>query len=124
VTLSVSRLVSVEVVEPLLPSSRQRSIVAVMWVKPVVHVPIEPARPVEPGAGSKKHPASKPIRPIVAVGGTVVRRIVEVPIRADRSHSNADADLCRRQRCRAQQSSCQNRERKNFSVEHDFSFTC
>ena len=101
VALSIPRFVAVEVVELRLAPSRQRSIVAVMRVKPVVHVPIESVRSVEPGTGSKKHPAIKPIRPIVAIGGAVIGRIVEVPIRAHRSHPNADADLCRRQGCRA-----------------------
>ena len=124
VALSIPRFVAVEVVELRLAASRQRSIVAVMRIKPVVHVPIEPARPVEPGTGAKKHPAIKPIRTVVAISGAVIRRIVEVPIRAHRSYANADADLSRRLGCRAQQSRCQSRERKNFSVEHDFSFTC
>jgi len=108
VAFSVPRLVSVEVVELRLPAPWQRSIVAVVRVKAVVDVPVKALAPVEPGSSSKKHPAHKPIGPIVAIGSTVIWLIVEVPIGAHRSHSNFDCNLSSLQGCAAQQGSRQN----------------
>jgi len=88
----IPRLVSLEVVEALRPALRQRSNVTVMRIKAVVDMAEETARPVKPGASSKKHPAHKPIRPIVAVRSTVVWLIVEVPVRTDGSRSDVYAD--------------------------------
>jgi hypothetical protein len=91
----VAGFVSVEVVETLLSAARQRPMVAIMRVKTVVDVAVEAVRAVEPGSGSEKHPAVKPIGAIVAVGRAVIGSIVEVPIGADGFYSNADADLGR-----------------------------
>jgi hypothetical protein len=93
VTLPIAGLVCVEVVELLLPAPRQRSTVTVMRIIAVVDVAVESVRAVKPGACSNKHPAGKPIGPIVAVGGAVIWRIVEVPVRAHRRHSNVDGNL-------------------------------
>ncbi len=103
VALPIPRLVSLEVVEALRPALGQRSIVAVMRIKAVVDMAVKAVRAVKPGAGSKKHPAHKPIGPIVAVGSTVIRGIVEVPVRAHRSRSDvyADGNLGLRLRCTA-----------------------
>jgi hypothetical protein len=96
VTLPIPRLVSVEVVERRLSASRQRSNVTVMRIIAVVDVAVEAVRAVKPGASANKHPSCKPIGPVVAVGSAVIGRIVEVPIRAHRGHSNVDGDLGRR----------------------------
>ncbi|MGA8554708.1 MAG: hypothetical protein WB630_09835 [Candidatus Acidiferrales bacterium] len=69
----IPRLVSLEVVEALCPALRQRSNVTVMRIKPVVDMAEKAVRAVKPGASSKKHPANKPIGPIVAVRSTVIR---------------------------------------------------
>jgi hypothetical protein len=105
VALPIPRLVGVEVVEALLPAARQGAIVAATRVKAVVDVTPKAGTAVKPGAGSDKHPAHKPVGPIVAVGGAVIGRIVEVPIGAHGRHSNVDADgnLGRSQGCTAQQ---------------------
>jgi hypothetical protein len=93
VALSIAGLVAVKVVELRLPAPGYRSAVSVMWVKAVVNVAIKPARAVEPRTSSKEDPAHKPIGPIVTIGCAVVRLVVEVPIRANRSHANTDSDL-------------------------------
>jgi hypothetical protein len=105
----VARLVTVEVVEPLLTALRHRSVVTVVWIKAVVDVAVKPARAVEPGTGAKEHPANKPIRSIVAVRGTVIGSIVEVPVRAHRWWSNVDTDghLGRRHRQTAEKGYCE-----------------
>lgn len=90
--LPIPRLVCVKVVEPLLPAFRQRSGVTMMRIISIVDVAEKAVWAVKPGTGSEKHPTDKPIRPIVAIGCTVIRRIVEVPIGADGGHSNVYVD--------------------------------
>jgi len=85
---SISRLVSLEVVEALRPALRRRSNVTVMGIKAVVDMSEKAARTVKPGASSKKHPTHKPIWPVVAVRSTVIRGIVEVPVRTHGSRSD------------------------------------
>ena len=99
----ISRLVSLEVVEALRSTLRQRSRVTVMRIEPVIHMSVKAVRAVKPRAGSKKHPAHKPIRPVVAVRSTVIGGIVEVSVRTHRSWSDVypNGNLRLRRRCRA-----------------------
>jgi hypothetical protein len=92
VALPIPRFVGVEMVEPLFPASRQRSMVSVARIKAVVDVAIEAARSVEPWAGSDKYPTQKPVGPVVTVRCAVVRCVIEVPIRAYRRYTNIDTD--------------------------------
>jgi hypothetical protein len=101
VALSVSRLISLKVVEGLCPPSRQRSTVTMLRIVAVVDVAIKAVTAVEPGAGANKQPAHKPIRPIVAVGRTLIRDVVEVPVGAHRRYSNVDGNLGWCQGCAA-----------------------
>jgi hypothetical protein len=121
VALPVPRLVCLEVVELLGPALRDRSSVSVMRIISVVDVAIKAVMTVEPGTSSNEYPASEPIRPIVAVGRTVIWGIVEVPVGAHRRHSNVNGNLSRRDGCGAQQSSSESRENKSFRVGHDSS---
>jgi hypothetical protein len=101
VAVRVVRLVRLEVVELLCPTRGQRSMIPVVRIIPVVNVAIKAVRAVEPRASSEEHPANKPVRPVVAVGGTVVWGVVEVPVRTHRRYSNVDGNLGRRQGCAA-----------------------
>jgi hypothetical protein len=93
VASAIACFVAVEVVELLLSASRQRSVVPVMRVKAVVNVAVKSARTMEPGTSSKKHPAYKPVRAVVAIRRAVIGSIVEVPIGANRRHSDVDSNL-------------------------------
>ena len=99
----ISRLVCLEVVEALRPALRQRSSVTVMRIKPVIDMSVKAATAVKPGACSNKHPANKPIRPVVAVRSTAIWGIVEVAVRTHGSRSDvyANGNLSLRHRCRA-----------------------
>jgi hypothetical protein len=88
----VARLVSLEVVEALGAALRERSCVTMMRIIAVVDVAEKAVGAVKPGASSKKHPANKPIRAIVAVRSTVIWGIVEVSVRTHRSHADVYAD--------------------------------
>jgi hypothetical protein len=89
----IPRLISLEVVESLRSAIRQRSSVTVMRIKPVIDMSVKAVRAVKPRACSKKHPANKPIRPVVAVRSTVIRGIVEVSVRTPGSRSDVYANL-------------------------------
>jgi hypothetical protein len=89
----ISRLVSLEVVEALRPALRHRSSVTVMRIKPVVDMSVKAVRAVKPRACSKKHPANKPVRSVVAVRSTVIGLIVEVSVRTHGSHPEVYANL-------------------------------
>ena len=93
VSSSISRLVSLKVVEALRPALRQRSSVTVMRIKPVVDMSVKAVMTVKPRASSNKHSTHKPIRPVVAVRRTVIGSIVEVPVRTHGRHSDVYADL-------------------------------
>ena len=86
----IARFIALEVVELLRPTPRQRPMIAIMWVKPVVDMPMETSRPMEPRPSPKEHPAGKPIRPIIPIRRAIIRRIVKVSVRT--SWLNADPD--------------------------------
>src|ERR1700693_1554390 len=92
VASAISRLVPLEVVEALRPALRHRSSVTVMRIKPVVDMSVKAVRAVKPRACSKKHPANKPIRPVVTVRSTVIWGIVEVSVRAHGSGADVYAN--------------------------------
>jgi hypothetical protein len=94
VTSTIARLISVEVIELLLATPRQRSNVTVMWIKAVVDVAIEAVRAVKPWAGANEQAAGEPVGAIVTVGSAVIGGIVEVSIGAHRCDTDIDGDLC------------------------------
>ena len=120
----VPGLVCLEVVEALRPALRQWSSVTVMRIEPVVDMPVKPVRAVKPWTCAKKHAAHKPIGPVVAVRGTVIRGIVEVSVRTHGSYSNvyANRNLGLRHRRTAQEASDENGKNKHTNFEHGTPF--
>ena len=96
--LSISRLISLEMGERMVVAGGQRADVAVMGIEAVIHVTEEAVWTVEPGACADEDAADKPVGPIVAIGGAVIRRIVEVPVGAigcrAKVHADRDLGLC------------------------------
>ncbi len=76
---------------------------------------------MEPGAGSNEYPATEPIWPIVAIGSTVIRSIVEVPVWANRRNSNVNRNLSRCYGHTAHQRNSESSESKRFPSRHKFS---
>lgn len=93
--LAIPCLIPLEMRKRLRTALRHRSNITVMGIVPVIHVAVETVRPVVPRSRPKEYPADKPIRPIVSIGGTVIRRIVKVPIGTHRRHANVDRNLAR-----------------------------
>jgi hypothetical protein len=122
----IPRLVSLEVVEALSAALGQRSSVTVMRIKAVVDMAEKPVRTVKPRACSEKHPANKPIGPIVAVRSTVIRRVIEVPVRTHGRHSDvyANLNLSLRHRGKAQKGNSESCKSKRTDFEHGSSLIC
>ena len=79
-TLPVSRLVRMEVIELLFATRWNGTIVTATRVIAIVHVAVKAARAAEPRASSDEQSASEPIRTIVAVRRTVIGSIVVVTV--------------------------------------------
>jgi hypothetical protein len=93
ISAPIPSLIALEVVELLRATSWKRSAVAIARIIPVIYVPIETMRPMEPWPCSDKHASVKPIRPIVPIRSAVIRLIVEVPVRAIRRNADPDNNL-------------------------------
>lgn len=90
VSLSIPRFISLKMVERSRSALRQRSVVAIVRVVAVIHVAIETMRSVEPWSGSVESATDEPVGTVVAIGGAIVRRIVEVAIGTDRLDPDTD----------------------------------
>lgn len=101
----VAGFVAAKMVERHRSALRQRSVITIVGVIAVVDMAVKAAPAVEPGTGSNEYAACEPIRSIVAVRSTVVGRVVEVAVRADRrtAHADTDGDLRRHCRCTPKQ---------------------
>jgi len=93
IALAIASFVTLEVVESLGAAAWKRAIVAMMGVKAVIDMAVEAGVPVEPGSGADEEPTFKPVGAVVAIGSTVVGRVVKVAVGANGGHSNVDPDL-------------------------------
>jgi hypothetical protein len=95
VAAPITHLVTVKVIEGPVSMLRDWTAIAVTWIEAAVHLAMEVAGTMEPRAGSDKDTAAEPLRPVVPVRGTAIRRIVEITIRAYRRYPDIDGDPCR-----------------------------
>jgi hypothetical protein len=65
----------------------------VFWMKVIVNVAVKVFRAVKPRASANEDTAGKPLRSVVAVGGTVVRSNIVVSVWTFRCSSDVDAHL-------------------------------
>jgi len=72
--------------------AREWPAIAIARIKPAIVISMEAYRACEPWARSDKYAGLKPLRPIVAERGALIRLVVEVPIRARRGVANIDID--------------------------------
>jgi hypothetical protein len=104
VAASITRLIGREVIEAFGTALRQWTVIAVAGIEAVVHVAIEAGMSVEPGTRAEEDAAQKPVGAVVPVGSAVIRRIVEIPVRAHRSDAYVDGNLGRSLRRTAHES--------------------
>jgi hypothetical protein len=91
VAAAVTGLIPLEMIKCLRTTSGQRALVSVMRVEAVIHVAMETRRAVEPRSHTEKYAANKPIRPVVPIRSTVIRRVIEISIRTDGRNSDIHA---------------------------------
>lgn len=97
----IAHLVAVEVSVGHGPGSmiarmRQGTVVSVLHIEMIVYMAIEMSGTMKPGAGADKDATGKPFRPVVAIGGATVGRVIVITIGANRRWSNVDRNLCLR----------------------------
>jgi hypothetical protein len=93
VATPVAGLIGVEVVERSLPVHGQWTVISTVRIKAIIDVAEKAMRAVEPWASSKKHSTGKPVGAVVAIRRAIIGSVVEVPIGADRFHSDANGNL-------------------------------
>jgi hypothetical protein len=59
----------------------------------MIYMSVETLRSVEPGTGTDEYTALEPLRAVVAIGGTVVRRNLVVSVRTNRRGTDTDRNL-------------------------------
>ena len=91
VAATVTSLIRLEMIERLRTTSRQRAVVSMMRVEAVIHMAMETRPAVEPRSYTYKYAASKPIRPVVPIRSTVIRRVIEISIWTDGRSSDIHA---------------------------------
>jgi hypothetical protein len=116
--MPILRLVGMEMTKRLLASYRHWSVVAVVGVVAVVDMAIKSVRAVEPGASPDEQSTSKPVRPIVTIGCTIIGSIVEIAIGTNRWCPNADGHLRRCTGETAQHGRSEGGKNKKFQNSH------
>jgi hypothetical protein len=119
VALAVMCFVGMKVGEGPRSMLRVWALIAVVGIVAVIDVAVEAVRAVKPGAGSDKDSADEPVGPKVTVRRALIRRVVEVAVRAYRGDADADGDLSRCD-CASRQSPRhrESQARKRFSLKH------
>jgi hypothetical protein len=98
------------------------AIVAMLRIEAIINMAAEFIGTVKPWADTNKGAAMKPLRTVVAIGGTAIRRVVIVTIGARRGDSNVDAQLglCPGSACRNEDRSNSDQYKKRGLI-HEFS---
>jgi len=92
-TASITLLVSAEMIEGLVSLLRKRTMVAMVWVEPIVNAAVKVTRAMKPRAGSDEQPAVEPIRAVRSIGCTVVRGDIVAAIWTNGRGSDVDGYL-------------------------------
>jgi hypothetical protein len=81
-SLSIARFIPMEMGKRMLIALGQWADIAVTGIVAVINMTEEATVAMEPGAGTDEDAANKPVRPVIAIGGAVIRRVVKIPVRA------------------------------------------
>ena len=95
VALAVAGFISLEVIEAGGTALGEGAVVAVTGIEAVIYVSVEAGVAMEPWAGADEDSANEPVGAVIAVRCAVIRRIVEVSVRAHRSDADVDGNLGR-----------------------------
>jgi hypothetical protein len=92
VTVSITCFISAETIEGMFAAFRERAVITVTRIVAIIYVAIETVMTVEPGSCSDEDAVQEPIGAVVAVGCTIVWRIVEIAIGTVGLGTEVDAD--------------------------------
>ncbi len=70
------------------------SVITIVRIEGVVYAAMKPAGSVKPGPGTEEDAAIEPFRPVVAIRGTVIGRVIVITVRAGRRDADTDGNLC------------------------------
>ena len=72
---------------------REWSAISEVGIVIMVDVPVEADRAAEPGTGANEDAACEPLWAVITEGCTLIRRVIEIAIRADRRYADIYRDL-------------------------------
>lgn len=104
--LVVARFVAMEVVEGLFSALRERPCVSMVRIVAVIDVSVEAGPSVIPMTSADEDASDEPVRTVEAIGCTVVRRVIEVSVRAYRLRTELDGYLGRRRGVGGKEKAC------------------
>jgi hypothetical protein len=87
-TASVTSLIRLEVIEGFRAAARHWPCVTMVRIEAIIHVTMEAYGTMEPRPRPEEYAAGKPVRPIVPIGSTVIRRVIEISVRTNWSGTN------------------------------------
>jgi hypothetical protein len=109
-------------IETLRTALRNRAVIAIVGVVAVIYVAVEMFMAVEPGTRADEDAAHKPVGAVVSIGCAVIRRIVEVAVRAYRSDTYIDGNLGLTLGRTSDESECKHWKCKELNRDHIVSF--
>jgi hypothetical protein len=80
------------VIGRMLAARRHRTVITLTKVEAMVDVSVKMFRPVEPGSRPYEYAADEPLRPVISIRSTVVRRDFIVSVRTNRRRADVHAD--------------------------------
>jgi len=93
IPVSIARFIALKMRKCMCVTVRQRAMISMTWIVPVIYVSIKTMRTMEPRAGANKDSARKPVRSVVAIGSAIIRRVVEISVRTYRRNADANGNL-------------------------------
>jgi hypothetical protein len=85
----------ITVLRRMLTSFRESPVITLAEVVTMVDVSVKMFRPMEPGSGSDEYTTCEPLRPVVSIRSTAVRRNFIIAIRTYRRYADAYRNLRR-----------------------------
>src|SRR5580693_4370065 len=95
VAAAVTGLIPLEMIECLRTTCGHRASVSMVRIEAVIHVAMKTRRAMEPRSDTDEDAVNKPIRPVVPIRSTAIRRVIEISIWTDgrRADIHAYRDL-------------------------------
>jgi hypothetical protein len=93
IPVSIARFIALKMRKCMCVTVRQRAMISMTWIVPVIYVSIETMRAMEPRTSANKDSARKPVGSIVPIRSAIIRCVIEISVRAYRRNADADCNL-------------------------------